>query len=156
MAVPNKASNNAAASATKRAQIPRTKATPRKVSATVAAQARNGIVNAGMKELTSAAYSRKCLKLSGPAFSPQIPKRAATADKNAAARANRAYSIAMGSHLSRRFPRIGLEAATRVNGRSLIIRLLWLEPALMEQKAPGRHRKQSRRSILSAPVLGFA
>src|SRR5260370_40367231 len=130
MAVPNKASKNAAASATKRAQIPRTKATPRKVSATVAAQARNGIVKAGRKEVTSAAYSRKCLKLSGPAFSPQMPKRAATADKNAAARRNRGYSMAIGSHLSRRFPRIGLAAPAGVNGRSFIICLLWLEPGL--------------------------
>ena len=58
MAVPNRTSSPAAASATKRSQIPRINVMPRKVSAIVAAQARNGIVNAGMKELTFAVASK--------------------------------------------------------------------------------------------------
>src|ERR1700747_16501 len=131
MAVPNRTSSPAAASATKRSQIPRINVMPRKVSAIVAAQTRNGIVNARMKELTFAVYSIKCLKLSGLVFSPQIPKRPATADKNPAPSANRVQRIANDSHLTRPFPRIGFEETESVRVRLLIvIGLLWLESSL--------------------------
>src|ERR1700741_1836668 len=130
MAVPNRTSSPAAASATKRSQIPRIKVMPRKVSAIVAAQARNGIVNAGIKELTFAVYSIKCLKLSGLVFSPQIPKRPATADKTAAPSANRAKSIAKRYHLTWPYHRIGFEETASVKVQLLIvIGLLWREPA---------------------------
>jgi len=52
MAVPNRISSAAAPSATHTRQIPTIKAIPKKSSATVAAHARNGIVDGGMKEFT--------------------------------------------------------------------------------------------------------
>ena len=54
MAVPKSTSKSALASATQRRQIPINSATPRENSAAVAAQARNGIEDAGMKEFTLA------------------------------------------------------------------------------------------------------
>jgi len=52
IAVPNNTSSSALPSATQRSQTPVIKAIPSTSSATVAAQARNGMVNAGMKEFT--------------------------------------------------------------------------------------------------------
>ncbi len=52
MAMPNSASRTALPSATQRGQTPRINATPKLNSAAVAAHAKNGMVNAGMNELT--------------------------------------------------------------------------------------------------------
>jgi hypothetical protein len=54
IAVPNRTSSSALASAIQRGQIPIMSVTPRNNSAAVAAQARNGIVDAGMKEVAVA------------------------------------------------------------------------------------------------------
>ena len=54
MATPKMASNNALPRATQRGQTPRINASPSDSSAAVAAQARNGIVDAGMKDFTFA------------------------------------------------------------------------------------------------------
>ena len=62
MAVPNKNNNTALPRATQTRQIPKIKAIPKKSSAIVAAHARNGIVDAGMKEFTWAVYCTKCAK----------------------------------------------------------------------------------------------
>ena len=53
MAVPNRRSRSALPSAAQRSRTPRINATPRTSSATVAAQARNEMVDAGMNEFTS-------------------------------------------------------------------------------------------------------
>lgn len=52
IAVPKKVNNTALPIATHTRQIPKIKAMPKKSSAAVAAQARNGIVEVGMNEFT--------------------------------------------------------------------------------------------------------
>jgi hypothetical protein len=54
MAVPNKINRTALPKATQTRQIPTIKAMPKNSSAMVAAHARNGIVEGGMKEFTLA------------------------------------------------------------------------------------------------------
>ena len=54
IAVPNKINNTALPSATHTRQIPKIKVMPKKNSAIVAAQARNRMVEGGMKEFTFA------------------------------------------------------------------------------------------------------
>jgi len=88
--VPKRASSTALASATQRNRNPATSATPSEVSATVAAHARNGITAAGMNAFTSAVYCRKPGNRDSPGSPSQIPKRLATADRNAAPIAPRA------------------------------------------------------------------
>ena len=56
MAVPNKSSRMELPRAAQRSQMPSTRARPNASSATVADHARNGIVEAGMKEFTCAVY----------------------------------------------------------------------------------------------------
>src|SRR5215472_407307 len=105
IAVPNSASSAADPQATQRLNSalrsdtmpvtpPTIKATPNPVSEAVAAHARYGIVHVGMKEFTSAVYSRKPPNLLIPGVPCQIPNREATADRNAAPSATRAYNTA--------------------------------------------------------------
>src|ERR1700751_4321260 len=97
IAVPKIASNPAAASETQRGHNPRIKRIPSDVSATVAAQAMNGIVAAGMNEFTCAAEDRKFAKCFISSVLSHNPNREATADRNAAPRAMRAYRTAQRS-----------------------------------------------------------
>jgi len=60
--MPKRASRSALPRATQRKPMPLISATPKNSSAAVAAHARNGIVEAGMKEFTSAVYRTKCAK----------------------------------------------------------------------------------------------
>lgn len=90
IAVPKRKSNVAAPKATHRGQIPITSAMPSDSSAAVAAQARNGMMNADMKELTWAVYCVKLAKFPQPPYFPQRPNRSATADKKTAPSAMRA------------------------------------------------------------------
>lgn len=84
MAVPKRKSSVAAPNATQRSRIPIISVMPSDNSAAVAAQATNGIMNAGMKELTCAVYCVKVAKFPQPPYLPQRPKRSATADRKAA------------------------------------------------------------------------
>ena len=90
IARPNKASSTALQKETQRAQMPAMSATPSAISAMVDAQARKGMLNAGMKELTLAVYRSKLAKFPQLLFLPHSPKRSATADRNEMPSATRA------------------------------------------------------------------
>ena len=62
MAVPNKINNTALPRATQTRQIPKIRAIPKKNSAIVAAYAKNGIAEGGMKEFTLPVYRTKPAK----------------------------------------------------------------------------------------------
>lgn len=70
MAVANNRSKIELPSAAHRTQIPSTSARPNDNSKAVAAQARKQMVDAGIKELTLAAYSTNPEKLPYPTFRP--------------------------------------------------------------------------------------
>ena len=76
MAVPKGKSSVAALSATQRSRIPMISVMPSDNSAAVAAQARNGIMNAGMKELTCAVYCVKVAKFHNHHTCPVAPSQA--------------------------------------------------------------------------------
>jgi len=90
IAIANNASRIEAPKATLRGQRPVISSVPRDISAIVAAQARKGIVNAGMNEFTLAVKLMKWAKCSRSSCPSQIPKREATAERKATPRAMRA------------------------------------------------------------------
>src|SRR5271166_1484521 len=90
IAVPNRASRTALASETHRGQSPNISRIPHDVSATVAAHATKGITLGGRKEFTSAAYCINSAKCFRSRVLSHRPKRAATAERNAAPTAERA------------------------------------------------------------------
>ena len=90
IARPNKASSTALQKETQRGQIPAMSATPSAISAVVDAQARKGMLNVGMKELTLAVYCSKLAKFPQLLYLPHSPNRSATADRNDTPSARRA------------------------------------------------------------------
>src|SRR5690242_19024183 len=93
MAVPNKKIKMALPRATQRGQIPRISMMPRLVPAAWAANARKGMVNAGMKEFTCATLRAKLAKFPQLANLPQRPKRSAKGERKAEPSAIRTYRI---------------------------------------------------------------
>src|SRR3954470_12814218 len=83
MAEANSARSTALPSAARRTLKPTISATPNEISAAVALQARNGIVNAGMNELTSPVRRMNRSKCAQSMLRSQMPNRPATADRNA-------------------------------------------------------------------------
>src|ERR1051326_7286314 len=102
IADPNRINSPALPRATQTRQIPKIKAMPKKNSAMVALQARNGIVEGGMKELTFAVYRTNPAKSPYPTFRPRYsPKRSAIPERNAAPSATRANRAAQDSQSGR-------------------------------------------------------
>src|SRR5215813_1583415 len=103
MVIANDSKSVALAKAIHRSCKPSNKPTASILSANVAAQPTHGIIEAGKNQLSLASYALKCAK--SPHSTPPVPagphnpKRSATAERNAAARATRSSKTAVPTSL---------------------------------------------------------
>src|SRR5262245_11549087 len=99
MVIANDSKSVALAKAIHRSCQPSNKPTANRLSANVAAQPTHGIIEAGKNQLSLATYALKCAKsphsMPPVPAGPHNPKRSATAERNAAARATRSSKTAM-------------------------------------------------------------
>src|SRR4030095_7690005 len=103
MVIAKDSKSMALAKAIHRSCQPTKRPTANRLSANVAAQPTHGIIDVGKNQLSLATYALKCAKSPQPTppppAGPHNPKRSATAERNAAARATRSSKTAMPTSL---------------------------------------------------------